>query len=75
MWTKLFGLIAAAGVIATCGTAPALAVCNPGTPNCIRAHSPWLANASSKSIRATATSTATQDRWGYAATVFPAARA
>jgi hypothetical protein len=45
MWTKLFGLIASAGVIATCGTAPALAVCNPGTPNCIRADSPWLANA------------------------------
>jgi hypothetical protein len=45
MWTKLFGLAAAAGVVALCGTAPAFAVCNPGTPNCIRADSPWLTNA------------------------------
>ena len=46
MWTKLFGLAAAvAGVIALSGPTPALALCNPGTPNCIRADSPWLANA------------------------------
>lgn len=42
MWTKLFGLAAAAGMIALSGMTPALAVCNPGTPNCIRADSPWL---------------------------------
>ena len=45
MWTKLFGLAAAAGVIALSATTPALALCNPGTPNCIRADSPWLTNA------------------------------
>ena len=45
MWTKLFGLTAAAGMIALFATGPALALCNPGTPNCIRADSPWLANA------------------------------
>jgi hypothetical protein len=45
MWTKLFGLAAAAGVIALSSTTPALALCNPGTPHCIRADSPWLANA------------------------------
>jgi len=41
MWTKLLGLAAVAAVIALSGTA-ALAACNPGTPNCIRADSPWL---------------------------------
>jgi hypothetical protein len=43
MWTKLFGLAAAAGVIVLSGTAPALALCNPGTPHCIR-ESTELAN-------------------------------
>jgi len=45
MWTKLFGLAAAAGVIALSGTTPALALCNPGTPHCIRDDSAALANA------------------------------
>lgn len=45
MRTKLFGLTVAAGVIALSATPPAFAVCNPGTPNCIRADSPWLINA------------------------------
>jgi hypothetical protein len=36
MRTKLLGLAAVAGVIALSGTAPALALCNPGTPNCIK---------------------------------------
>jgi hypothetical protein len=45
MWTKLLGLAAVASAIALSGTTPALAVCNPGTPNCIRADSPWLAKA------------------------------
>jgi hypothetical protein len=46
MSTKFLALAAVAGVIALSGTTtPALAVCNPGTPNCIRADSPWLAKA------------------------------
>jgi hypothetical protein len=45
MWTKLFGVAAVAGAIALVGITPVLAVCNPGTPNCIRADSPWLARA------------------------------
>ena len=45
MWTKLLGLAAVAGVIALSGTTSALAACNPGSPNCIRADSPWLAKA------------------------------
>ena len=45
MLTKLFGLAAVAGVIALSSTTPALALCNPGTPHCIRDDSPWLAKA------------------------------
>ena len=45
MWTKLLGLAAVAGMIALSGTTSALAACNPGSPNCIRADSPWLAKA------------------------------
>jgi len=45
MWTKLLGLAAVAGAIALSGTTSALALCNPGTPNCIKADSPWLAKA------------------------------
>jgi hypothetical protein len=45
MLTKFLALAAVAGAIAFSGTTPAFAVCNPGTPNCIRADSPWLAKA------------------------------
>src|SRR6185437_8764579 len=45
MSTKFLALAAVAGAIALSGATPALAVCNPGTPNCIRADSPWLAKA------------------------------
>jgi hypothetical protein len=36
MLTKLLGLAALASVIALSGTPPARALCNPGTPNCIK---------------------------------------
>ena len=45
MCTKLLGLAAVAGVMALSGTTSAFAVCNPGTPNCVRADNPWLAKA------------------------------
>jgi hypothetical protein len=45
MSTKFLALAAVAAAIAFSGTTPAFAVCNPGTPNCIRADSPWLAKA------------------------------
>ena len=45
MWTKFCGLAALAGMIALSATTPSLAACNPGSPNCIRADSPWLAKA------------------------------
>jgi hypothetical protein len=45
MCTKLLGLAAVAGLIALSGTTSAFALCNPGTPHCIRADSPWLAKA------------------------------
>ena len=38
MWTKFLGLAVLASVIALSGTGatPAFALCNPGTPNCIK---------------------------------------